>query len=155
MRLKKAMDEARTIDNETLIGEIRSLLSEGKRVKLRAKGSSMRPFIRGNEDILVLAPSDSVSKGDVVLASINGNRYVVHRVVGINGDRLILMGDGNLRATEECFRSDVFGTVESVIRAGRVHAIGSRHERISAKAWRFILPLRRLKVKLSNRLKRK
>lgn len=147
------MNELRTIDNDTLLGEICILLSQGKRVKLRAKGNSMRPFIHGNEDLLLLVPSDNLRKGDVVLARIDGKRYVVHRIIGMRGERITLMGDGNIYETEECSRSNIYGIVESVIRKGKVHNIGSQYAIFSAKAWRFLLPLRRLKLKLSNRIK--
>lgn len=149
------MTDARTIDNDTLLGEICILLSQGKKVKLRAKGNSMKPFIHENEDILVLAPLDSVRKGDVVLARIDGERYVVHRIVGLKDDKVTLMGDGNLYGTEECSRPDIYGTVECVIREGKVHNVVSRNAILSAKIWRLVLPLRRLKVKISNWIKRK
>ena len=149
------MNKPHTIDNDILIGEICLHLSQGKRVKLRAKGNSMRPFIHGHEDILLLAPSDILRKGDVVLARIDGKRYVIHRIIGLRGDRITLMGDGNLYETEECSRSDIYGIVESVIRDHNVYHTGSLKERISAMAWRSLLPLRRLKVKITKKIKQK
>lgn len=149
------MNDVRTIDNEILLGEICSLLSQGKRVKLRAKGNSMRPFIHGGEDTLVLAQRNPLRKGDVVLARIDGKRYVAHRIVEMRQDRVTLMGDANLYETEECRLSDIFGTVESIIRNGKEHIIMSPYARFRAQTWRFFLPLRRLKVKISNKIERK
>lgn len=149
------MNDIRTIDNDTLLGEICSLLSQGKSVKLRAKGNSMQPFIHGNEDILILTPSDFFSMGDVVLAKIEEKRYVVHRIIKIKGDRITLMGDGNLYETEVCTQTDIFGSVKSVIRNGKERNLNSLENRLSAMAWRCLLPLRRLKLKLSNRIIRK
>ena len=146
------MNNYRTIDNDTLLGETCILLSEGKGVKLRAKGNSMRPFIRGSEDSLLLVPARELRKGDIVLARIDGKRYVVHRIIGMTGDRITLMGDGNLYGTEECSRSDIYGTVERIIREGKEHNIMSRYALLSAKAWRLILPLRRIKAKISNKI---
>ena len=113
----------------------------------------MRPFIHGHEDILLLTPSDFLRKGDVVLARIDGKRYVIHRIIGLRGDSITLMGDGNLYETEECSRSDIYGKVESVIRDHKVYHIGSLKDRISAMAWRSLLPLRRLKVKITKKIK--
>ena len=149
------MNDTRTIDNDTLLGEICLHLSNGKNVKLRAKGNSMRPFILGNKDIILLTPSDSLHKGDVVLARIDGKRYVIHRIIGIRGDKITLMGDGNLYATEECSRSDIYGTVEKIIREGKVHNMTSLYALLCAQAWRFTLPLRRIKTKISNKINRK
>lgn len=149
------MNDTLIIDNDILLGEICIYLSEGKRVKLRAKGNSMRPFIHGNEDILLLVPSDNLHKGDVVLAQIDGKRYVVHRIIGLRNDKITLMGDGNLYEKETCSRTDIYGMVESVIRDGKESNLRSSYTRICANLWRFLLPLRRLKVKISNSIKRK
>lgn len=149
------MNDAKTIDNETLLGEIRTLLSQGKRVKLRAKGDSMWPFIHGIEDTLLLAPAENLRKGDVVLARIDGERFVVHRIIQMTGDSITLMGDGNLYQTEECSRSDIYGTVENIIRGGKEHHIKAPDARLRATVWRYLLPLRRMKFRISNRFKRK
>ena len=149
------MNKPRAIDNETFLREVCLHLSQGKSVRLRAKGNSMRPFIHGGNDILLLVPSESLSKGDVVLARIDGKRYVIHRIIEINGDKFTLMGDGNLYEKEQCLRSDIYGTVESVIREGRKHNLRSGKARLYATAWRCLLPLRRLNHKLSNSFKRK
>lgn len=149
------MNDTRTIDNDTLLGEICLHLSNGKSVKLRAKGNSMRPFIHGNKDILLLTPSDSLHKGDVVLARIDGKRYVIHRIIGIRNDKITLMGDGNLYDSEVCSRSEIFGTVVRIIRERKEYNMTSHYALLCAKAWRFTLPLRRIKTKISNTINRK
>ena len=178
------MNERRIISNEVLLGEVCQMLSQGKRVKLRAKGNSMRPFIVGDEDLLVLAPPTQLRKYDVVLARVEGKRaegdeiegkgierdeieaegiegnriegvrskkyrYVIHRIIGINEERFTLMGDGNLYAIEECSLKEIFGVVESVIHDGKECRLNSYGARFWAIAWRILLPLRRLKSKIS------
>lgn len=147
------MNDRRTINNEVLFREICVLLSQGKRVKLRPKGNSMRPFIDGSKDILVLTPPASLSKYDVVLARIDGKRYVIHRIIKISENRITLMGDSNLYGKEECFRSDIFGTVESIIHNGKEHSLRSSSARLYAMLWRCLLPLRRVTRKISNMIK--
>ncbi|MDE5875936.1 MAG: S24/S26 family peptidase [Muribaculaceae bacterium] len=147
------MNDIRNIDNDILLREVCVLLSQGKTVKLRAKGNSMRPFINGSKDILVLTPAATLHKYDVVLARIDGKRYVVHRIIGINGNRITLMGDSNLYGTEECSRSDIFGTVKTILHNGKEHSLTSPAARLYAIAWRFLLPLRRAKQKISNIIK--
>ena len=114
----------------------------------------MHPFIRGHEDILLLVPLDSLRKGDIVLAHIDGKRYVIHRIIGVNEDKITLMGDGNLYETEECNRIDIYGKVESIIREGKEHKILSAYAILKAKVWRNLLPIRRVKTKISNLIKR-
>ena len=136
------MTETRSIDNEILLGEICLHLSQGRTVKLRAKGNSMRPFIHGNEDILVLSSADPLRNGDIALARIDDTRYVVHRIIGINDGRITLMGDGNLYENEMCSRHDVYGTVEKVIRAGKERNIKSTYSPFKENTWRTLLPKR-------------
>ena len=44
------------IHNELFFAEILSRIAEGKRPRLLPRGSSMRPFIRGGKDQIVLSP---------------------------------------------------------------------------------------------------
>lgn len=127
-----------------MFGEVCALLAEGKRVKLLAKGSSMRPLIRGDEDKLVLAPVNALRKGDVVLARINSSGYVVHRIVAIDGDMITLMGDGNLYLTEKCSRTDISGIAVAVIRNGRERSLTSFRAMLYVRLWRWMLPCRRI-----------
>ena len=149
------MNKPRAIDNDILLGEICLHLSQGKKVKLRAKGNSMRPFIHGNEDILLLTPASAFHKGDIVLAHIDGKKYVIHRIIKLRGDKITLMGDGNLYETEECLRSNIYGKVESVIRKGKENKIMSPYTILKANIWRNLLPIRRVKTKISNLIKRR
>ena len=151
----KEMNDTRTIDNDTLLGEICLQLSQGKKVRLRAKGNSMRPFIHGSKDILLLAPSDCLRKGDVVLARIYEKRYVIHRIIGIRGEKITLMGDSNIYGKEECSRSEIFGIVESVIHNGKACDFTSSSSHIMAIAWRMLLPIRRAKTKIINLIEKR
>ena len=62
----------------------------------------MLPFISGERDSVVLAKTDNIKLYDIVLAIVNENQYVLHRVIKIMGNKLILMGDGNLKGCEIC-----------------------------------------------------
>ncbi|MDE6267473.1 MAG: S24/S26 family peptidase [Muribaculaceae bacterium] len=137
------------IANEILLREAEALLREGKRVKLRARGESMRPFIRGGEDTLVVsAPTGELRKDDIVLARDAGGEYVAHRIVEINGCRVTLMGDGNLYGREECRREDVLGVVSSIIREDRESSMTTWRIRMLARGWRMMLPIRRIRHKI-------
>lgn len=138
------MNKGIRIDNDIILGDVCRLLSEGKKVKLRAKGNSMRPFIHC-DDLLLIEPSVDFQKGDVVFARIGMERFVAHRIIGIKEERFILMGDANLYETEGCRRQEVYGAVRSVIRNGKARSLSSTWIRFLASAWRFILPLRRIK----------
>ena len=131
------------LNNEVFFMEISRMLQSGNSVTLRAKGNSMLPFIVGERDTVVLQKAEAFAVGSVVLACLPGNRYVLHRVYKMEGEHLVLMGDGNLHATECCRREDVAGVVVKMVRDGRVIDITSSSERFRAALWRRLLPVRR------------
>ncbi len=144
------MTKNRILANDILLGEICTLLLEGKSIKLRPKGKSMRPFILENKDQLVISPPDNLRKGDIVLARIDGSRYVIHRIINIKENRFLLMGDGNLFGYEQCSREEIFGVVEYIIRNEQKICQRSIKARGLAFVWRMLLPFRHFIWKLKH-----
>lgn len=131
-------------DNVQFFSEIGRMLSEGHTVTFRAKGGSMYPFIQDGRDRLRLEKVREVAVGDVVLVRLPDQDYVLHRVYKMNGSEgMVLMGDGNLCATEHCRRENVVGKVTGILRNGRWIDCSSRKERIKVLLWRKLLPFRR------------
>lgn len=110
--------DKRVVANEILLEEAATLMAEGREVSFTPLGNSMLPFIRGGKDSVTLKANPAVKVGDMALVRLQG-RYVLHRVIAVDGERLTLMGDGNLIGTESCTQADVLGTVVSVQRNGR------------------------------------
>ena len=52
------------VPNAILLGEVKSLLAEGKDVVIPTKGNSMLPFIRGGRDSVNLRRLEDVEVGD-------------------------------------------------------------------------------------------
>ena len=102
-----------------MLSEVTSLLQTGHRVKLRARGNSMLPFITGDRDSIILQKEKTVHRGDIVLARIPDRGYILHRIIAIRDNEMTLMGDGNLQATEQCNRDQICGTVIEIIIAVR------------------------------------
>ena len=142
---KRFMDK-KTVPNDILIPEVGRLLAEGREVELRPKGNSMLPHIRQDRDNVVLFKKDTVQKGDIVLADLGG-RYVLHRVIAEDGERLILKGDGNVRGTERCMRKDVLGTVVKIIRNGKRSVVPGK-----ARFWIALSPIRRYLLAIYRRM---
>ena len=103
------------ISDEQIIREAVSLVSEGMAVTMLVKGRSMLPFIEGGRDSAVLTRPGTVREGDVVLARIDGRRYVLHRVMEVSPERIVLMGDGNIRGQEICRPEDVLARADEVV----------------------------------------
>lgn len=131
------------LKNEVAFMEISRMLQSGNMVTLRAKGSSMCPFIMEERDCVVLRKAEEFAVGSIVLACLPGNRYVLHRVYKMKGNCIVLMGDGNLYATECCRREDVVGVMVKRVCDGRVIDITSSSELFKAALWRRLLPVRR------------
>ena len=136
--------EHKTLPNNDVIAGVITALETVPRVILPVRGISMLPFIIGDLDSVELVKPGLIEVGDVVLAWINGSRYVIHRVIKIDGANLQLMGDGNLGGDERCMVSDVVAKAEYV-----VHPDGKRKYLYSpgmvraSRFWRKIKPLRR------------
>lgn len=130
------------LPNDVLLNEVAQLVGEGREVVITPKGRSMLPFIRGEVDQIKLRQPDGLRVGDIVLAYF-GNHYVLHRIVAINGEEVTLMGDGNLKGTEQGDRSEVVGKVVEIITPDlRQHKPGK------AWLWRHTLFLRKYLLKV-------
>ena len=123
------------VENDILIPEIARLLQEGKEVRFTPSGVSMRPYIEGDRDSVILAKMSRAPRiGDIILAKAETpcgrssyvlhrvilakaetpcgrSSYVLHRVIRIEGERIVLQGDGNLAGEEVCAAGDIIGTV--------------------------------------------
>ena len=127
-----------------IIEEAIRLVREGVSVTLPVNGNSMLPFIIGGKESVILQAPGVVDVGDVVLAWVDGCRYVVHRIIRIDGDRVTLMGDGNVAGTEHCRIGDIKARVTHVVdEKEQPHYIYHTWRRQAAKVWYWLRPIRR------------
>lgn len=136
--------QVRQMENSVLLPEVVSMIGEGHTVTLPLRGYSMRPFLEDGRDKAVLSKPHGVCVGDVVLAEVDSRRYVLHRVVGINGSDIVLRGDGNI-GVERCQVDDIKAKATAFIRKGRTtpdYAAG-RKWRLYSFVWTGLLPIRR------------
>ena len=140
-------------DNEIIEEAIR-LAREGVRVTFPVKGQSMLPFIiGGKESVILRGPGGLVDVGDVVLAWVDGNRYVVHRIIRIDGNRVTLMGDGNVACTEHCMLNDIKARVTHVVSAdNKEHDLHNRWRMLAARLWYWLRPIRRYLLAIYKRI---
>ena len=132
------------MNTDKIIEEAVRLVSEGVCVTLPVDGQSMLPFIIGGQESVILQKPERPTVGDVVLAWVNGDRYVVHRIIRIKGEAVMLMGDGNLVGTEQCSLGDIKARVTHVVDAkGKRHQIDTSWRRWAARLWRQLRPVRR------------
>lgn len=131
------------LPNEIFIPEIVRLVNEGRQVQFTPTGASMRPFIEGGVDNVTLVKPADLQVGDIVLAEIQQQHYVLHRIYAIEGDALTLMGDGNLVGTEHCTRAQVLAKVVAI------HSPKGRNKPLTrAWLWRHLKYARRILLKI-------
>ena len=139
-------------DNDVIEEAVR-LVQEGVTVTFPVTGQSMLPFIIGGKESVILHRPGLIDVGDVVLAWVDGNRYVVHRIIKLDYDRVTLMGDGNVAVTEHCLLKDVKARVTHVVRAAnKKRDVYSRWRVRAATLWYWLRPIRRYLLAIYRRL---
>ncbi len=141
----------RIIPNDILLKDISRLLEEGKTVTLLAKGCSMLPFIHGGKDSIILKKFEKYCVGDIVLAEVSKDFYVVHRIIFLEKG-VTLMGDGNFRGTEHCRLEDIKGKVTGIVHKDKNINPDSRSQKTLSKIWNILLPCRRILLGIYRRL---
>ena len=121
-------------------------LKEGKVVAIIPQGISMLPFIKGGESCVYLLKKEKVEVGDIVLAAYQG-RHLLHRVYAIEGERITLMGDGNLEGTEQVTAKEILGTAVEIVSPN-----GRHRQPKKAGLWRKLLPIRKYLLKIYRKI---
>ena len=126
------------LPDEVMMESFDAFLAEGREVRFTPKGVSMRPFIEGGRDSVILRKNDVVEVGDIVLAKLKDGHFVLHRVIAKSGDNLTLMGDGNLQGKESAKVCDVLGTVVGIVKPN-----GKIVKPKKGRLWLKVLPFRK------------
>lgn len=142
--------KTRIISNDLYFTEVQRMLDEGKEVRIRIKGGSMRPFIQDGDSVLLLAYSGGVLlPGSNLLAKHQG-KYVFHRYVGRKNGQIILAGDGNLVLKEYIDPTDIIAVASVHYPQQSVEEINLNYRwaRLRGLTWYRIRLLRRIVAKL-------
>lgn len=136
-----------TIPNHILIPDVKQKIDTLGNATIRVHGFSMRIFLENGRDKVTLSrpDTDTLKRGDVVLAEVTPQLYVLHRIIHREGDQLTLMGDGNIVGTESCTVQDVIGIATAFYRKGRSipDSAEGRKWKIYSKIWLTLTPMRR------------
>lgn len=108
-----------------------ALLADGLSVEIRVTGSSMWPFIRPG-DLVVLDPlgTNAVRVGDVLGFLRGPGRLAIHRVVAARGGAWMLRGDGARADDGWVEPAAIVGRVRTVKREGSPVRLGLGPERL-------------------------
>lgn len=136
------------------MNEISKLISEGRTVTLTAKGYSMNPFIVHMQDQLTLGPwkDEDIRKGAVVLVKDDRGNFLVHRIIDRRGDKILLMGDGNIGIQETASVTNIIGIMTAVTKKKRTYPTNGLIWRIYSWIWRALTSVRRYPLAVWRRL---
>ena len=131
--------------------ELENSLKKNSLVLSIANGNSMFPFIKNGTKILLSKPKD-IKMFDVVLFK-KDNHYILHRVIGINNDGYIIMGDNSLN--NEYVRKDcILGLLIAYYKGDRYIEINDdinlKYYKISRKLKPIIKIKKSIKLLLKN-----
>jgi signal peptidase I len=132
---------SKSVANVATFSVVRDILLEGQAVKVAVKGQSMLPFFVSGATVTIrpITPSD-FKLYNVVFADA-GNHFVIHRIIGLEGDKVTLLGDGNIVGTESMTRDKVYGVVD----CSALHLL-------LARLWVALRPVRRFPLSIFRRI---
>lgn len=125
------------LPNELFFKEVEAMIDDGLPVRIRMRGHSMRPLLREERDIVVLQRCDvsELKRGDIVLFRYRG-QHILHRILHVEADRFVLVGDGNYRTRESCSPQEIVARAVQVIRpSGRTISCDSSRWRRQSRLW--------------------
>jgi hypothetical protein len=120
-----------TMPNAGFVELITAVLARGASFRFKANGSSMFPFIR-DDDVIIVEPTPvSLRLGEVV-AFVNprNDRLTVHRIVQMNRHKYLIRGDNVLAPDGYVQHSDILGRIICAERGNRGVRFGLGFERV-------------------------
>jgi hypothetical protein len=113
------------VTDREILSIIIAALERGQHLRMTVNGRSMSPFIYDG-DIVELEPVSLPKNGDIVLARFSEERYVIHRIIRIEGERFFLRGDAQLYFEGPLTFNTIFGKVTTSFhnKQKRIHTQG-------------------------------
>ena len=123
-------------------------LRRGGRLRIKARGGSMIPFI-WDGDLVLVSPADGsdILVGDVICYGTAPRRLLLHRVIRRDGEGLVVKGDA-LAFTELVSPGQVLGKVVAIERRGRARRLTRRRNRAAAFLSPFLARLLPLAIRV-------
>ena len=121
------------------------VLAQDGRLVYKTFGASMKPMLYPNRDLVsIIVPDGQLKKYDVALYT-RGDRYVLHRVIGVRETIYLIRGDNTYTLEEGPFQN-VIGVLESFVRNGKQISVKDRRYRIYVRIWNLLYPARYIAI---------
>lgn len=140
---------------EELMPLIREQLRRGQSVRFSPRGTSMLPMLRQGIDQVVLSPlPDKLKKFDLPLYQRENGQYVLHRIVEVDGETYICMGDNQFQKETDLHYEQMIALVSAFYRNGKHHNVSEIGYRCYCRSWYYTRHLRRIWRRVKNLLRR-
>lgn len=142
------------IPNPIFFAEVQAQIQQGKKVKIRVRGNSMLPFIRNNDEALLIPPTpEKIKKGTPVVAMTDELGIVLHRIYSIEGKRITLLGDGNVNQFEHTSPDRIIAAVSHYYRGKYTLKVDSWYMFLIGHLWMAAHPWRRKVLVVASKIK--
>ncbi len=143
-----------SLRNTEYFEDIIKIIDSGRNVCIPAHGNSMLPLIRTQKDVLVLKKiaSSDIKKNKIVLAQVDSNNYIIHRIKKIENGRVYLRGDGNVKSFESCKIEDIKAEVIAIKKKNKDLNSDSLEWKLVTNLWPSNYYIRKLILAVYTRL---
>lgn len=122
---------------------IKEQIHAGRSVSFSPRGTSMLPMLRQGIDSVELSPLPAqLRKYDLPLYCYPNGKYILHRIVGMEGECYLCRGD-NTYVYETVAPESMIAVVTAFKRGERRIPVDAWHYRLYCRVWDGTYPIRR------------
>ncbi len=139
---------------DTSKADVEKLIREGRTVQIRPAGYSMYPMLVPGRDEAGLCRADvrKLRRGAVILYRRKEGCLVLHRLVRIERGSFFAVGDNQTEVEGPLPLSQIRGVLLFFVRKGRYIPVSDPLDRIWARLWLFLPPVRGAVLKLGTKM---
>lgn len=154
-RTQKTAPSAVFVNIEEIAAIIREQIALGSSAELPPRGVSMLPLIREGRDSVILSPVNGrLKKYDIPFYRRPDGTYVLHRVVGFEGDGYILCGDNQFVLEHGIGDEHIIAVVTGIRRGGKLIDMNGLPYRAYVLLWDLTRWPRSIIVRGARKIKR-
>lgn len=136
-------DQDTYISADQWIPIVVKMMESGKRVRIKPHGYSMYPFLRSDQDEVIIGlPTKELKRGDVVLYRRSNGLHVLHRIHHVDHQGYYMVGDSQVTIEGPLQRNQIIGIMEAFIRGNKTTYVTEKWYRFESGIWLIIRHIR-------------
>lgn len=143
------------LDTQVFLDMVCGFLREGQQhVAIPVAGTSMVPFLHDGDTVYLDLPDSPLKKGDIVLYTRVGGRYILHRIQKVLPDGgFVMVGDAQQELELIPDRAQIHARVTSALCRGKPTRPGKFRWWLYQHVWLWLLPVRYRLMTVAPKLK--